>query len=256
MKKKQQQEELSRQEDQALMRGMLWAAGAMVLEGLLFVLNRYAFHYEATLESVLLAEKMRALLSVLTVVGLVAFVAGIVLAVLGLKKGGNTLWSGVLGVVGLVVMICGYVAGTYHESGMRMLYLLVPVLGALAACYYIYPRDFFVSALPAVAAVLGLWFARADGIGIGLIATVLVCVVVLLVVLKLKKGDGMVELVGQSLRVMEEKTNYTVPMASAAAALAVLILAAVAGGTIAYYLIFVMSAWLFALLVYYTVKML
>ena len=43
--------------------------------------------------------------------------------------------------------------------------------------------------------------------------------------------------------------------AGAVAALAVQILAAVAGGTVAYYLIFVVGAWLFALLVYYTVKM-
>ena len=45
------------------------------------------------------------------------------------------------------------------------------------------------------------------------------------------------------------------PVGGAVAALAVQILAAVAGGTVAYYLIFVVGAWLFALLVYYTVKM-
>ena len=253
---KKRQEEQRRQEDQALVRGMLWAAGAVVLEGLLFLVNRYAFDYGTTMESVLLAEKLRMLLDVLCVAGLAAFVVGAVLAVLKLKKGGSTLLASVISLAGLVVMICGYVAGTYHDSGLRMLYLLVPVLGGLALCYYIYPRDFLLSALPAVAAVLGLWFVRAGGIGPDLIATVLLCVAVLIAVLKLKKGDGALEMAGQSLRVVDEKANYTVPVASAVAALAVQVLAAVAGGTIAYYLIFVMSAWLFALLVYYTVKML
>ena len=71
----------------------------------------------------------------------------------------------------------------------------------------------------------------------------------------LKKGDGKLVLAGKSLQFAGEKTNYTMPVAGAVAALAVQILAAVAGGTVAYYLIFVVGAWLFALLVYYTVKM-
>ena len=40
---KKNREEQSRQEDQALVRGMLWVVGAIVLEGLLFLVNRYAF---------------------------------------------------------------------------------------------------------------------------------------------------------------------------------------------------------------------
>ena len=45
---KKNREEQSRREDQALVRGMLWVVGAIVLEGLLFVLNRYAFNYNTT----------------------------------------------------------------------------------------------------------------------------------------------------------------------------------------------------------------
>ena len=253
---KKQREEQRRQEDQALVRGMFWVVGAVVLEGLLFLLNRYAFEYTTTMESVLLAEKLRVVLKVLSVLGLAGFVVGAVITVLQLKKGGNTLWAGVVSLVSLVVAVCAYVCTAYHDSGVRMLYLLIPVLGGLALCYYIYPRDFFLCALPGVLAVLGLWFVRAGGIGPELITIVLVCVAVLVAVLKLKKGNGAVELVGRKVRVMDEKANYTIPMASAAVALAVQVLAAVAGGTIAYYLIFAMGAWLFALLVYYTVKML
>ena len=39
------------------------------------------------------------------------------------------------------------------------------------------------------------------------------------------------------------------------ASLAAVLVALAAGGTVAYYLIFVMVAWLFALFVYYTVKL-
>ena len=253
---KKQQEVQHRKEDQALMRGMLWAAGAVVLEALLFLLNRYAFDYNATMEGVLLAEKLRVVLKAMRAVGMAAFVVGAAAAVSQKKKNADAFWAGLVSLLGLMAAICGHVCAEYHGSGVRMLYLLVPVLGGLAMCYYIYPRDFFLCALPCVVGALGLWFVRAGGVGPEVIATVLVCVAALIAVVKLKKNNGEVVLAGMKLRVAEEKIDYTVPVISAVAALAVQAVAAVAGGTVAYYLIFVMGAWLFALLVYHTVKML
>ena len=254
MSKKYSQEQ-SRQEDQALVRGMLWVVGAIVLEGLLFLVNRYAFDYTTAMESILLAEKLRVVLKIVSIAGLIVFAGGAAMAIMQLKKERSTLWAGVASLAGLVIGLCAHVCVAYQDSGVRMLYLLIPVLGGLALCYYIYPRDFFLCALPAVAAALGLWFVRAGGIGADMIFTVLVCAAALIAVLKLKKGDGNLVLAGKPLKFMGEKTNYTLPMAGAVAALAVQLLAAVAGGTIAYYLIFAVGAWLFALLVYYTVKM-
>ena len=248
-------EEQSRQEDQALVRGMLWVVGAIVLEGLLFLVNRYAFDYTTAMESILLAEKLRVVLKIVSIAGLIVFAGGAAMAIMQLKKERSTLWAGVASLAGLVIGLCAHVCVAYQDSGVRMLYLLIPVLGGLALCYYIYPRDFFLCALPAVAAALGLWFVRAGGIGADMIFTVLVCAAALIAVLKLKKGDGNLVLAGKPLKFMGEKANYTLPMAGAVAALAVQLLAAVAGGTIAYYLIFAVGAWLFALLVYYTVKM-
>ena len=132
---KKHHEEQSRQEDQALVRGMLWAAGAVVLECLLFLLNRYSFNYDATMEGVLLAESLRVVLKAAFVVGLVAFVVGTVMTVLQLKKGGSCMWTTVVGIAGLVVGLCAHVATTYQSSGVRMLYLLIPVLGGLALSY-------------------------------------------------------------------------------------------------------------------------
>ena len=246
-------EEQSRQEDQALVRGMLWVVGAIVLEGLLFLVNRYAFDYTTAMESIQLAEKLRVVLKIVSIAGLIVFAGGAAMAIMQLKKERSTLWAGVASLAGLVIGLCAHVCVAYQDSGVRMLYLLIPVLGGLALCYYIYPRDFFLCALPAVAAALGLWFVRAGGIGADMIFTVLVCAAALIAVLKLKKGDGNLVLAGKPLKFMGEKTNYTLPMAGAVAALAVQLLAAVAGGTIAYYLIFAVGAWLFALLGYYTV---
>ena len=249
---KKQQEEQRRQEDRALQQGMLWAAGAVVLEVLLFLVNRYAFDFDATAQGVALAEGVRGAMAAARILGVVLVLAGAVLVAMQGKKDGKVGWCVGMAVAGAVLMLCAHVALTYQSTGLRMLYLLVPVLGGLALSFYIYQRDFFLAALPVVMAVLGLWFVRVSGFGPEVIGTVLVCVAVLIAVLKLKKGNGVLK----SLRILPEKTNYTTALVSIAAALAVQLLAVVAGGAVAYYLIFAMGAWLFALLVYYTVKML
>ena len=72
----------------------------------------------------------------------------------------------------------------------------------------------------------------------------------------LKKNGGKVQCKdGKSVRVLSKKTSYPVILASCCAGVATMILSLVLGGVVAYYLIYVMIAWLFALLVYYTVKM-
>lgn len=261
---KKQQEEQRRQEDLALMQGLLWVAGAVVLEVLLFFINRYAFDFDATMQGVTLAETVRGLLGVMRWAGLAAFVGGGIMLGLKLNKGGKTVWAAVAAVVGVVILTCAHVALKYQSTGMRMLYLLVPVLGGLALSYFIYQRDFFLAALPGVAAVLGLWFVRVSGVGLEALVTMLVCVVVLIAALKLKKDGGVLKLGEKSLRILPEKADCAVVLISgviavavqAVAAVAVLAVSAAVGSALAYYLIFAMGAWLFALLVYHTVKML
>ena len=252
MSKKRQEEQYSR-DDLVLKRGMLWAAGAVVLEVLLFLVNRYAFDIDATAEGVAIAEALRAVLRVLRLAGAAACVLGVVLFVMQqMKKSGKGIWAAVAFAAGTVVMVCAHVAVKYQAAGMRMLYLLVPAMAGLAVSYYVYQREFFVAALSTVLAVLGLWFVRVGGMGAEVIATVLFCVAVLVAVLKLKKGNGCLK----AFCLMPEKTNYTMVLGSCAAAIAVQLLAVVAGSAVAYYLLYAMAAWLFALLVYYTVKML
>ena len=253
---KKQQEEQRRQEDQALKQGLLWVAGAVALEVLLFLISRYAYDYDATAQGVAIAEGLRAALNTTRILGGVLVLAGVALALIQGKKNTKAGWCVSMAVVGAVLLLCAHVSLTYQNSGLRMLYLLVPVLGGLAMSYYIYQRDFFLAALPGVAAVLGLWFVRVGGVGPEVLATVLVCVAVLIAVLKLKKGNGALNLGEKPLRILPEKVDYTVALISGVASVAVQAVAAVAGSALAYYLIFAMGAWLFALLVYHAVKML
>ena len=54
---------------------------------------------------------------------------------------------------------------------------------------------------------------------------------------------------------MPEEASYSLVFLSALVSLVVVALATFVGGSLAYYLLYAMVAWLFALLVYYTVKM-
>ena len=57
------------------------------------------------------------------------------------------------------------------------------------------------------------------------------------------------------MRFLPKQTSYTVPLVTCLAGLAAVVAGLLMGNTIAYYLLFVMVAWLFALFVYYTVKL-
>lgn len=252
---KKQEEAKRREEDKALKQGLLWVAAAIVLEILLFFVGRYAFHYTTSAASVNLAIALRGAMKVARVLGLAAGVVGAVMAVLQAKKSKKALWYGVASILGLTVMVCAHVMSKYQTSGAQMLNLLVPVLGGLALAFYIYPRDFFLPALSCVLSALGLWLVRSSGVGLDSVLTVLACVLVLVVLLSLKKNDGQLALAGLQVRMLPEKSEYKMPLGVCLVALCALLAALVAGGAVAYYLIFGVGALLFALLVYYTVKM-
>ena len=84
----------------------------------------------------------------------------------------------------------------------------------------------------------------------------------LVMLLQARKNGGVWSLAGREVRVLPAEAGYSLifltlgilelnayPLLVAVAA------AAVMGGNVGYYLIYVLVAWLFALLVYYTVKM-
>jgi len=139
---------------------------------------------------------------------------------------------------------------------VRMLFLLVAAWGGLALVFYLYQKEFFLAAAGTGLGVLGLWFARfGGGFCLETVAALLAIALLLAVGLLLRKGNGKVNLAGLELEVLPKGANYPLVLGSLAAAFLLVAAACLLGATAAYYLIFVMIAWLFGLLVYYTVKM-
>ena len=252
---KKQREARRRQEDQALNRGLMWVGGAIVLEFLLLLVNRYYINF--MISEVALAEAILNGLRIVRIAGTILGVAALVWAVLRFRKGEKNGLYLVLALACGALVICAHVTLAFQKSGIQMLFLMVPAWAGLALVYYLYQREFFLGATASGLSILGLWFVR-FGVGIGL-ETLLTLVGVALVAaaaLWLKKHDGVLQrAAGDEIRLMPKNASYTLVLVSCLVGLLVLAAAMVLGANIAYYLMFAMVAWLFGLLVYYTVKL-
>ena len=251
---KNQREARRRQEDRALNRGLLWVAGAIVLEALLLFVNRYYINIMTS--EVDFAILLQGVMRVVRIAGGVAGAVFLIWAALQFKKGGKVTLPTVLGLACWALAACSHVVLAFDKSGMQMLFLLVPAWAGLALVYYLYQREFFLAATASGLAAVGLWFVRFGGMGFETGLMLVGIILVAGVALWLKKSGGVARRSsGEEVQIMAKNTSYALVLASCLVGLIALVAALLLGGTIAYYLIFVMVAWMFVLLVYYTVKL-
>ena len=274
---KKQREERRRQEDIALQRGLLWVAGAIVLEVLLIFIDRFYIKYYITEAEVNRALAIRQALVFLRMAAPIATVLAAAWAVWQLKQGKKFGLPLVGAVAMAAVSVCSHVALKFAGPGVSMLFWLVIAWAVLALVFYIYQREFFLAASACGMSVLALWFVRYGASGrleaLLLLAAIAVVTGVsfwlkkniagltpeeaskrLLDHTRLKKTGGVVP-IQPPVQFLPKKTSYGVLLATCGASLAAVIGAMAVGGSTAYYLIYVMVAWLFALFVYYTVKL-
>ena len=244
------------QEDRALNKALIWVGVAIVLEFLLVLVNRYYVNYNTSTESINRVLAIQAALVGLRWVSLVALVVCVVWMLVQLSKDGNAVLPGVLAIAAGGLLLCSHVILNFRDTGLRMMFWMVPAWAALALVYYLYQREFFFSALISGLGLLGLWFVRhASPLGLYTILVVVVLVLLTLGLFLLKKKDGLFQLGKGKARLLPAEANYSLIFLSFVVSLVVIALAAFVGGSMAYYLLYAMVAWLFALLVYYTVKM-
>ena len=250
---KKQREARRHQEDVALQHWLLWVVGAVVLEGLLVLVNRFYINYYVS--EVDIAYGFHYALRALRIAGPVLAVLALGWALFRLKKGQSAALPVVVASACGAVGICAHVAYKLKDVGVPMLFWLVIAWAVLALVYYLYQKEFFLAAAAVGMSILGLWFVRYGG-GAGLEAGLLAVgiVLVLAAALWLKKRGGVLPGAGH-IQFVPKETAYGVVLISCLAGLAALVAAMLLGSMAAYYLIFLMLAWMFALFVYYTVKL-
>lgn len=249
----------NKQEDIALTRALIWFGAAMVLEFLLLLVNKYYINFTADSASIGLALALGTVIKVTTVLGLLgAAVCGF----FGWKhaKSNGFLWL-VLTTTVLAVGISSGLIVLFYRAAVELLYILVPAMAVLALVYYLYQREFFFSACGTGVGLLGLWLVRKNSGNHDLLVTLytvvgaVILLAILLLALNLKKNQGNLAIGGKQLSILSKNSNYLPIFLSCAIGLLALTAGLLLGSTAAFYLLFVLLAWLFVLLVYYTVKM-
>ena len=254
--------ERAKKEDVVLNRILIWFGAAVVAEFVLLLLGRYYNAHSTTNEAIMLAYKLHQIVDVAVWVFLALAVVCAVWLFL-VKKGGKRvgLPLALTVIFGSLFVICG-VASRFQDPGIQFLCRAVLGLTVLALIYYLYQKEFFVTAVVTAAGILGLWLVRrTDGSHAAVLYgyMALCAVLVLAVVLigrKLQQNDGVWGEGEKKRQLLPRGASYGMMYLTCGVVAAVLIAALVAGTALAYYLIFALVAWIFIMAVYYTVKLL
>ena len=237
--------ERAKQEEAALNRILAWLAGGAVLEFILLLVNR-RYSYADTW------ALMRVVIKVMAVVGLVGCVAGILWYCSARKRGAGTVAPAVCALFSAGLSLGGFAPWFLGYTGLRLAYIAVPVVVVLVLVYYLYQREFFLAAVASGAAAIGLWFKLYGGM-IEMVICVLVIIATGALALTLQKTDGKLKMGAKTVQVLAPRDSSRMILISCAVGIVALGLGFV--GNVGYYLVFGMAAWIFALLVYYTVKL-
>lgn len=256
--------ELQRQqEDAAFAHGLWWVGGAIVIEVLLLLINQFYFNFTTDPASVARAEITVQVMRGLMVIAPVLYVLAAIKGFLQFKKTGTICYvvEGVLGMSAFLSLAMAMVL-SYKADGCSMMLLFIPAAGILAFMFFLYQRDFFYSAAYSGMGALVLWMIWHQSVGRVVLVYIAVAKIVIFagllgwVVTLLKKSGGTLTLLGHTVRFLPKDALYPIVYASLALSAGLSLVGFLVGGYVAYYLIYALAAWIFALLVYYTVRML
>lgn len=146
---------------------------------------------------------------------------------------------------------------------LQALTVAVPAVAVLAVIYYLFQHDFFCISVISACGVLCLQLYRkmfythhtmlhAGFVMAFLLLAAAVVVLILLKNEKLKLPAGLDKLIHI---LIPKESSFALLYATCVLVAALLALTLILGGTIAYYLMFVLAGWLFIMAVYYIVKL-
>lgn len=245
-------------EEAALNRILCWVAGGSVLEFLLLLLNRYYYYYR--LDEFTIYAALGVAVKILAVAGLVCAGAALFWWNGAKKAGKSTALPTVLGFFMLGVSVSCFAAWIFYGAGIHLMYVVVPVVVALAVIFYLYQREFFLVSCESALALLTIWVCSKGMNGSHAVIAYGCAVVSVLAVLaaaglcrKAQAERGVVEFSGREVRVFSKDANYVMLYLGSIILLLVLILAVIGINQMALYAVTV--AWLLIAAVYYTVKL-
>lgn len=157
--------EKQRQEDIALTKVLYWIVGAVVLEFLLLMTQKYYIDFTVDDFGISLAVGIASALKIITFAGIIAGAAVLFLAVSQWKKGKKGIFLWAIGAFLVMLGVYSAIVWQFNATGVDFLIFANVVFAVLAFVYYIYQTEFFAVAAACAAGVLGIYIRFALGTG-------------------------------------------------------------------------------------------
>lgn len=241
-------------EDAVFNKMLLWLAGAVVVE-LLILLVKQA--YVNMRLGAGLAMGLLYFFTVFRFLGAALVAAGIVWGVMNSRNGktGALPWAcaGAAAALWVISVFAYYL----FDVGLNIVMVFPAVAAVLIVVFFLYQRIFFYNAMLAGGGLVALWLYRQyytehpTMIKMLFAAGFVALVVAAVLSFVLRSGDG--KLAG--VRVVPAGSSYLFTWLTCTVTAAAMALTLALGLTAAYYLLFVLVAWLFVQAVFFTVKL-
>ena len=240
-------------EDAVFNRMLLCLLGAVIAEVVVLIVKRIYLD----VVSVALANALYHVFGVFQFLGLALTVAGIVWCVLWKKNGKKLTLPVVCTAIVGTLWVIALLTYQLNAFGVRVLMALPAIVAVLMLIYFLYQRAFFVNAILTGGGLAALWLYRRyymnhpTAITVCFVLGLIVLVLAALLAWKLRQTGGKLG----KIRLMPEGSDYVICWLTCAVVAVAMILALLLGVTVAYYLLFVLVAWLFCQAVFFTVKL-
>ena len=214
----------------------------------------YRGYIAGSIDSLLMWDKI---LHILKWLGLAALAGGCGVAIA--KKNDAKLRTGgtIAAVLGAFFAVSGWVMTTFFDAGVLTMCTIVPILTVLMLIFFLYQRDCFAGTVLLSGTLFTIWICEKGLTGLwrtavvaGAIAVVAALAVFALLVRIMQKNGGKLG----KWQIMSTECNYPILYAVTAVCAALIVLALVLPA-ISYYLVWAAVIALFALLAYYTTKL-
>jgi len=248
------------QEDATLMKALVWVAGAVVLEALLLLLDRFYVNY--TVSQIELAAGIDKALPILSVLFALCCAASVIWL---LRKPEPTVqtrfpvWLPVVCIASSAALaVCCAVAYLGKRSGIQFLHVMVLVAAVLVLIFYFCQKEFFAITLLNTGGLVGLWliqhmegyerlvYCSLAGLGAVLIAAAAAARF-------LQRSDGIAPIGSRSIRIFQKGVNYPLFYVTCGLIAIVIVCALAMGASMLLYA--VLFAWLLIMAVYYTIRL-
>ena len=258
---KQKQEKLEarrRQEDATFNKLLVWFVGAVVFEMLVLFLKRFYINYDQmSISGVQFAIAIGKVLGVLRFAGLAVMVAGAAWLAARKKKEKSIVLPGICAAAGLALALTAFLGYHYQEFGVNLLGVVAPAVAVLAVIFFLYQREFFYSAILSGMGIVALWVYRKAYLNhprmiyLGFALVGIAMIVAVILAWKLSRSSGKLG----KIKVLDAGASCLTAYLSAGLTVLALAAALTLGATVAYYAIFLLVAWVFCMVVYYTVRL-